>query len=356
MLSNQVILWVIIIVLVIYIIKRPKTEQNTSLKREIDSLREILENQGKQISQENLNQSTRLANQVSQIDNNLNKTQTQSVQYLKLLIDELEKRQKHQSKQEQEQTDKLIKELTQIETMNKTIVTLEQNVLRLSQILGDKKLRGSYGEGQLYTIIDSFFGANNNSVTKQHKLDNGMIVDLSIWLANRERVLAIDSKFPLENYVQYEQTNDKSYYNLFERDVKKHIDAINSKYIIESQTTKFAIMFIPSESIYLFVADNTNLINYSYNKGVWIASPTTLIALIGIINELIVDYQIAQNADQIEAEIGVLTTEFERFNIRYQKLQKHAHMLVKDLEEVSVTTRKIEKRFEQIKAGKVEDE
>ena len=69
------------------------------------------------------------------------------------------------------------------------------------------------------------------------------------------------------------------YEKQFKIDVKKHIDAISTKYIIPGVTSNQAIMFLPAEAIFAEInAYHSDLVQYAYKKNVWITSPTTLIS------------------------------------------------------------------------------
>ena len=82
--------------------------------------------------------------------------------------------------------------------------------------------------------------------------------------------MMVDKKISLVEREKYEK--------LFKIDVKKHIDAIHDKYIINGVTTDQAIMFLPPEAIFAEInAYHTDIIDYAYNKHVWICIQTTLI-------------------------------------------------------------------------------
>ena len=106
----------------------------------------------------------------------------------------------------------------------------------------------------------------------QHKFSNGAIVDALLFAPAPLGTIAIDSKFPLENYQRMtDKSKDKNYRDqaekLFINDVKKHINDISEKYIIPGETSDEAIMFLPAEAIFAEInAYHAELINYAYSK------------------------------------------------------------------------------------------
>ena len=136
---------------------------------------------------------------------------------------------------------------------------------------------------------------------------------------------------------------------LFESDVKKHIDAIGSKYVISGETSDQAIMFLPAEAIFAEInAYHTNLINYAYSKHVYIASPTTLMSLLTIIQAILMGMERDKYTSIIHTELNKLGEDFMRYKERWDKLSRSIETVNKDIENIHVTTDKISKRFDSI--------
>ena len=184
----------------------------------------------------------------------------------------------------------VLERLTKIDEAQKKIDGLSSDIISLQSILTDKKSRGIFGEVNLNFILENAFGSASNGIYDiQHKMSNGFIVDAILYAPAPLGTIAIDSKFPLENY---ERMTDKKLSPAdrlvaeknFKIDFKKHIDAISSKYIIPGETASEAIMFLPAEAIFAEVnAYHSDLLNYAYNKKVWITSPTTLMSTLTVI-------------------------------------------------------------------------
>ena len=150
----------------------------------------------------------------------------------------------------------------------------------LQEFLKSPKMRGNIGEEVLKDLISQIFP--KNSFFLQYQFKSGERVDAAI--KTDAGILPIDSKFPMENFQRMMklQTNDDSYAALqkeFARDVKKHIDAISKKYILPAEgTMDFALMYIPSESVYYEIVNMTEIMNYARKERVYIVSPATLYA------------------------------------------------------------------------------
>ena len=150
----------------------------------------------------------------------------------------------------------VLERLSKIDEAQKKIDGLSTDIISLQSILTDKKTRGIYGETNLNMILKSVFGEVNEKIYKiQYTLPNGTISDAILFAPAPLGTIAIDSKFPLEHYELMTDRNlskqeRETYEKMFKADVKKHIDAISSKYIIDGVTSNQAIMFLPAEAIF----------------------------------------------------------------------------------------------------------
>ena len=149
----------------------------------------------------------------------------------------------------------VIERLSKIDEAQKKIDNLSMDIVSLESILTDKKTRGIFGEVNLNNILKNVFGERNDKLFRiQYKMPNDTIADSVIFAPEPLGMIAIDSKFPLENYrimVDKKQSdvNRNIAYKQFKIDVRHHIDAISSKYIINGVTSDQAMMFLPAEAI-----------------------------------------------------------------------------------------------------------
>jgi len=249
----------------------------------------------------------------------------------------------------------VLERLSKIDEAQKKIDSLSNDIVSLQGILTDKKTRGIFGEVNLKHILESVFGPENNNIYRlQYTLSNGYIADSILFAPEPLGTIAIDSKFPLENYRLMVDKNisaveREKYEKMFKADVKKHIDAIHDKYIINGTTTDQAIMFLPAEAIFAEInAYHPDIIDYSYKKHVWITSPTTLISTLTVIEMIIKNIERDKYTSIIHEELNKLGIEFSRYKERWDKLSRSIDTVSRDVQEIHTTTDKITKRFETI--------
>jgi len=249
----------------------------------------------------------------------------------------------------------VLERLGKIDEAQKKIEALSSNVVSLQDILTDKKSRGIFGEVQLYQILASVFGEKNDrTYQKQYKLSNNTMVDAMLFTPEPIGNIAIDSKFPLENYRKMydsELTNEEriNARKEFVGNLKKHIDDISEKYIIRNETSDQAIMFLPAEAIFAEInAYHTDVIDYAYRKNVRIASPTTLVSVLTTIQMILTNIEREKYASVIQEELGKLHEEFVRYEKRWKALEKDIEKVTKDVKEITTTSNKISKRFTEI--------
>ncbi len=249
----------------------------------------------------------------------------------------------------------VLERLSKIDEAQKKIEALSSNVVSLQDVLTDKKSRGIFGEVQLYQILASVFGEKNDKLyQKQYKLSNGTIVDSIIFTPEPLGNIAVDSKFPLENYRkmynnELSQIERKNARKDFVNDLKKHIDVISSKYIIKNETSEQAVLFLPAEAIFAEInAYHTDIIEHAYKKNVRIASPTTLISVLTVIQVITTNMERDKYASIIQHELEKLNIEFGRYQTRWNSLQKDIEKVSKDVKDITTTSNKISKRFTEI--------
>lgn len=255
----------------------------------------------------------------------------------------------------------ILERLTKIDEAQKKIDGLSTEIVSLQSVLTDKKTRGIFGEVNLNYILTSVFGENARGIYEvQHKLSNGFIADAILYAPSPLGTICIDSKFPLENYQKMtDKTLSKEMREIatkqFKIDVKKHIDAISSKYIVPGETASEAILFLPAEAIFAELnAYHSDLIKEAYNKRVWITSPTTLMSTLTTIGMILKNMERDKYAKVIHEELNKLSFEFARYKERWDKLSRSIDTVTKDVKEINVTTEKITKRFNSINSVDVE--
>ena len=256
----------------------------------------------------------------------------------------------------------VLERLSKIDEAQKKIDNLSSDIISLQSILTDKKSRGIFGEVNLKHILASVFGDKNDRVYRlQYTLPNTTIADAVIFTPEPLGTVAIDSKFPLENYrLMVDKTKSATDRALYEKqfkiDVKKHIDAISSKYIIPGVTSNQAIMFLPAEAIFAEInAYHNDLVEYAYKRNVWLTSPTTLISSLTTIQVLLKNMERDKYAKVVHDELTKLGIEFSRYKERWDKLSRSIETVSKDVDALNITSDKITKKFESISDVKLDN-
>ena len=254
----------------------------------------------------------------------------------------------------------ILERLSKIDEAQKKIDSLSGEIVSLQSVLTDKKTRGIFGETNLNYIMDSVFGKNDKIYQTQYSLGNGFIADAILFAPEPLGTICIDSKFPLENYrrmtdKELTPTERETATKLFKSDVKKHIDAIKTKYIVPGTTSGEAIMFLPAEAIFAEInAYHPDLVKYSYQSKVWITSPTTLMSTLTIISMILKNMERDKYAKVIHNELNKLGVEFDRYKDRWDKLSRSIDTVSKDVKDIHTTTEKITKRFDAINSVNVD--
>ena len=243
----------------------------------------------------------------------------------------------------------VMERLATIDEAQKKIDGLTVNMVSLQELLGDKRSRGAYGEVQLEGLVRNVLPVASYSM--QHSFDNGTRVDCALFLPQPTGTVAVDSKFPLENYhkmfdSELTETEQKLAEKQFKADIKKHVDDIASKYIIPNVTSDGAVMFIPAEAVFAEIhAYHPEVIDYAMVKRVWLVSPTTLMAVLNTARAVLKDVEMRKQVHIIKDELGKLSKDFERFDVRMKKLADNIRQAHENAQDVHVSSQKISNRF-----------
>ena len=246
----------------------------------------------------------------------------------------------------------VMERLATIDEAQKKIDGLTVNMVSLQELLGDKRSRGAYGEVQLEGLVRNVLPANSFSM--QYSFENGTRVDCALFLPEPTGTVAVDSKFPLENYHKmFDSSLSDTEQNLaekqFKADIKKHVDDIATKYIIPNVTSDGAVMFIPAEAVFAEIhAYHPEIIDYAMIKRVWLVSPTTLMAVLNTARAVLKDVEMRKQVHIIKDELGKLSKDFERFDVRMKKLADNIRQAHDNAQEVHKSSQKITNRFKQI--------
>ena len=249
--------------------------------------------------------------------------------------------------------------LATIDEAQKKIGDLTVNVVSLQELLGDKKARGAFGEVQLEALVINALPPD--AYEFQCQLASGVRADCVLKLPDPTGRVAVDSKFPLENYHRMfepglAEVERNAAQSLFKQDIKRHVDAISSKYIVAGETSDGAVMFVPAEAVFAEIhAYHPDLVSYAQNKHVWIVSPTTLMAVLNTARAVLKDVETRKQIHLIKDALGKLAKDFNLFDQRMQKLADHIRLAQKDVEDVHISSKKISGHFNKIESVQLDD-
>jgi DNA recombination protein RmuC len=249
--------------------------------------------------------------------------------------------------------------LATIDEAQKKIESLTGSVVSLQELLGDKRARGAFGEVQLEALVRNMLPPD--AYEFQVTLSNGTRADCVLRLPLPTGVVAVDSKFPLENYHRMfaPESSETDYVlaqKMFKADVKRHVDAIGGKYIIPGETADGAVMFVPAEAVFAEIhAHHAEVVEYANGRRVWIVSPTTLMAVLNTARAVLKDVETRQQVHVIKDALSRLAVDFGRFDERMRKLADHVRQAHEDAQQVQITSKKISQRFAQIEGVELEE-
>jgi DNA recombination protein RmuC len=264
-----------------------------------------------------------------------------------------------QQKSTHENLSRLQERLAVIDTAQNNIQQLAGQVVELQSILSNKQTRGAFGQARMEAIIAD--GLPGDSYSFQATLANGNRPDCLIHMPNDSPSLVIDAKFPLEAWNTMRDSQDAAVTaeasKQFRRDMDVHIKAIAEKYLVPGETQDTAFLFVPSESIFGDIHENHEVVVQRAHKArVVIVSPSLLMLSIQVIQALLKDARMREQAHLIQGEVMRLMEDVGRLDDRVRKLQTHFGQAQKDIDDILVSSSKVTRRGQKIEALEFEAE
>ncbi|MEG0872997.1 MAG: DNA recombination protein RmuC [Clostridia bacterium] len=240
--------------------------------------------------------------------------------------------------------------------------TLAQGVGDLKKVFTNVKSRGFWGEIQLGTILEQFLTNEQYSKNVKTKPKSNDLVEFAIKLPGRTDNqfvwLPVDSKFPIEDYSRLVDAEDvadipliNEYRKKLENSIKSFAKDICEKYIESPYTTDFAVMFLPTESLYCEVLRNTGLCEFISQKyRIVVSGPTTFVALLNSLQMGFKTLAIEKRTSEVWQLLGTVKTEFGKFGDILDKTNKKLLEISSTMDLASKKTRTIEKKLKKVEA------
>ncbi len=247
--------------------------------------------------------------------------------------------------------------LAVIDAAQNNIQSLAKDVVGLQAILSNKQTRGAFGQSRMETIVAD--GLPMGAYAFQTTLSNGSRPDCTIRMPNNSPPLVVDAKFPLEAWNTIRDTDNpdhkKAASQQFRRDMEVHIRDISEKYLIAGETQDMAFLFVPSESIFAEIHENfEGIVQKAHRQKVVIVSPSLLMLSIQVIQAVLKDQRMREQAHLIQGEVIRLMEDLGRLDDRTRKLQSHFLAAQKDVEQILTSSDKLAKRGAKIEAMEFE--
>ena len=242
---------------------------------------------------------------------------------------------------------KLNERLAVIDAAQARVAALTQEVVGLKDILANKQARGAFGQGRLEAIIKD--GLPPAAFEFQYTLSNNTRPDCVIRLPGDPRLMIIDAKFPLEAFTALrEAASEEARKHAAARirtDVIKHVRDIADRYFLPGETQDIAILFVPSESLYADLHEYfEDIIQRAHKSRIIIVSPSLLMMAVQVMQAIVRDARVREEAHVIQAEVRRLVEEVERLQTRVAKLDAHFKIAQEDVDQIITSAGKIARR------------
>ena len=262
-------------------------------------------------------------------------------------------------KQTTENLTRLNERLAVIDQAQQKLTDLTGQVLGLKDILANKQTRGAFGQGRMEAIVRDALPPGAYSF--QTQLSSGKRPDCILHLPGDDRPLVVDAKFPLEGFTAFREARDDDSRRVaaarIRSDVGVHVRDIAEKYLIAGETQDIAVLFVPAESLFADLQEHfEDVVQKAHRLRVLIVSPSLLTMAIQVMQAIVRDARMREQAHQIQAEVARLLEDVTRMRERVGKLDQHFRQVQDDVAQVVTSATKINKRGDRIVALEFEND
>ncbi|HET8575917.1 MAG TPA: DNA recombination protein RmuC [Methylomirabilota bacterium] len=246
--------------------------------------------------------------------------------------------------------------LGQLGEVTQRVFDVGRDIAGLEAILKSPKIRGGLGETFLENLLGQMLGREHYEL--QYPFKSGNIVDAAIRIGGR--LVCVDAKFPLENFRRLMEESDdekrRQFRRTFVRDVKARVDEIAKKYILPDEGTfDFALMYVPAENVYYEIVVKSDdggetqaVSEYALERKVVPVSPNSLYAYLQVIVLGLRGLQIERDAQEIQARLGRLSGDLDRFREAFDVVGRHLTNAKNKYDEATIALGRIEAKLEGI--------
>jgi DNA recombination protein RmuC len=250
-----------------------------------------------------------------------------------------------------DQLSQLAERLAVIDRAQSNITQLSQDVVGLQAILANKQTRGAFGQGRMEAIVTD--GLAPGSFAFQYTLSNHKRPDCVIFMPNGGPKLVVDAKFPLESWQRLNEAQDEQQTKQamagLRSDMAYHVKTIAESYLIPDETQDTAFMFVPSESIFADIHERfEDVVQKAMRARVVIVSPSMLMLAIQVMQGLLRDVRMREEAHKIQKEVRELLADVGRLKERVIGLKRHFDQANVDIGDILTSTSKIDRRGQRI--------
>ena len=249
--------------------------------------------------------------------------------------------------------------LKEVETGLGEMRTIASQVGELKRVLTNVKTRGTFGEVQLGAILENIIPNHyEENVATRPKSNDRVEFAIKMPGANEGEFvwLPIDSKFPVEDYQKLEQAREEGdaeaaerYAKAFENRIKSEAKKIHDKYVEVPYTTEFALMFLPSESLYAECLKRAGMIETLQNDyRVTVAGPTVLSALLNSLQMGFRTLAIQKRSAEVWSVLGQVKSEFAKFAEALDTMEKRVDSVKNAIAGVRTRTNVMGKRLRDV--------
>ena len=223
------------------------------------------------------------------------------------------------------------------------LTALSEHTQQLREALASSKARGQWGERMAEDVLRLAGLLEGVNYRKQATLGNAGRPDYTFLMPNG-RVMHMDVKFPLDNYVRHlEASNEierKQFRDQFLRDVRDRVKELTSRGYLDAtdETVDCLLMFIPNEQVYAFVHEHDRaILDDAMRNKIVVCSPLTLYAVLAVVRQAVDNFQLERTSSEILALLGEFSQQWEKYAAQLEKVQQRFEQVAKEYSSLMTT-------------------